>query len=558
MSEINEQKVYTIKQGLNEFIKGPYSQLILNRIEQDVIEIRGEAARGRYAALSNLAFEASRLIYFTIYSKLITKGFNNDFSTFNFLDYFYQLKIGSPSKYELSQQYELMRGKLPKYNGSSKSNLFIDLANGYKTVFHNNIWMHAYPRVRKLLKRLNPEASNSEIYTNLSYLFDQTSKHEKTLNFHFNWSKAYFHNVKENPMNFVCDFFKIQQLNDMKEWKNFTLVPLYKAGRKHIQYDRRAFHALLCALKIVPKKLSDKGRTVQVTDREFDWNEFINVRQLRCPGPEGPKANYHGSFTTDGVSVCVKYDRIFKPKHPIDSSKKNNFNCEIGMDPGLRLFIAAVKKYPNGQHENIKISNATYQYENGSHSRKMKRVKWTKKQDEVIEKDRSDSLSSMSPTKYKEFIRFELKWMRQKQLMYNQKKIARLKFDEYVRKHKTVSNYVNQLVGTAKRVGVYFGDASIAANSPIKGYVRVPGKLLKEKLKLHPRVRVIMIDEFRSSKLCSLCYQEVQIPKSPHRFVSCPSCKKVFNRDINAANNMLTLGRLELKRPIEFCRTTRN
>ncbi|MGL5961115.1 MAG: zinc ribbon domain-containing protein [Cetobacterium sp.] len=539
MSENNE-KIYTVKHGLNKFIKGLNKQLILNRIEQDVIE------------MSNLAFEASRLIYFSIYSKLITKGFNNDFSTFNFLDYFYQLKIGSPSKYELSQQYESMRNGLPKYDGSSKSNLFIDLANGYKTVFHNNIWMHAYPRVRKLIKRLNPEASNSEIYTNLSYLFDQTSQHEKSLNFHFNWSKAYFHNVKQNPMSFVCDFFKIQQLNDMKEWKNFTLVPLYKAGRKHIQYDRRAFHALLCALKIVPKKLNEKGRMVQVTDREFDWNEFINVRQL-------PKANFHGSFTTDGVSVCVKYNRVFKPKHP---SKEiiNNFNCEIGMDPGLKLFITAVKKYPqSGYHENVKISNATYQYENGSHSRKNKRLKWTKKQDELIEKDRNGVVSSMSPTKYKEFVRFELKWMKKKQLMYNQKKIARLKFDEYVRKHKTVSNYVNLLVGKAKKVGVYYGDASIAANSPIKGYVRIPGKLLKEKLKLHPRITVIMVDEFRSSKLCSLCYQEVQIPKSPHRFVSCQSCKKVFNRDINAANNMLTLGRLEeLKRPIEFCRTTRS
>lgn len=246
--------MYTVKHGINKFIKGPNKQLILNRIEQDVIE------------MSNLAFEASRLIYFSIYSKLITKGFNNDFSTFNFLDYFYQLKIGSPSKYELSQQYESMRNGLPKYDGSSKSNLFIDLANGYKTVFHNNIWMHAYPRVRKLLKRLNPEASNSEIYTNLSYLFDQTSQHEKNLNFHFNWSKAHFHNVKQNPMSFVCDFFRIQQLNDMKEWKNFTLVPLYKAGRKHIQYDRRAFHSLLCALKIVPKKLNEKERMVQVTD----------------------------------------------------------------------------------------------------------------------------------------------------------------------------------------------------------------------------------------------------------------------------------------------------
>jgi hypothetical protein len=260
------------------------------------------------------------------------------------------------------------------------------------------------------------------------------------------------------------------------------------------------------------------------------------------------KANFHGSFTTDGVSVCVKYDRKKVQIKQNDTRKifKHNFSCEIGMDPGLRLFIAAVKRYPlrgrseaypNGQYENVKILNATYQYENGSHSRKMKRIKWTKKQDGLIEKDRDPEISSMSPTKYKEFVKFELKWMKKKQLLYNQKKIARLKFDEYVRKHKTVCSYVNQLVGSSKKVGVYYGDASIAANSPIKGYV----------------------DEFRSSKLCSLCYQEVQIPKSPHRFVSCLSCKNVFNRDINAANNMLTLGRLgELRRPIEFCRTTRN
>lgn len=538
MSEIiqsDEKNIYTLKHGFPKLIKGPYRLHILNRIEQDVIE------------MSNLAFEASRLIHFTIYSKLITEGFN-DFSSFNFLDYFYQLKTGSLSKYELSQQYESMRNGLPKYDGSSKSNIFIDLANKYKTVFHNNIWMHSYSRVRKLLKRLNPDASNSQIYTNLSYLFDHTSKHEKNLNFHFAWPKAHFHNVKQNPMKFVFDFFRIQQLNDMKEWKNFTLAPLYKAGRKHIQYDRRAFHSMLCSLKIVPTKLNDKGRTVQVTDREFDWNEFINV-----------KSNFHGSFTTDGVSVCIKYDRekvVIKSLSPPKKIVRYNFNCEIGMDPGLRLFIAAVKKYPDGHYENVKISNATYQYENGSHGRKMKRLKWTKKQDELIEKDRPELISSMSPIKYKEFIKFELKWMQKKQLTYNQKKIARLKLDEYARKHKTVANYVNQLVGSAKRVGVYYGDASIAANSPMKGYVRVPGKLLKEKLKLHPRVRMIMVDEFRSSKLCSLCYRELQIPKSPHRFTSCPSCKKVFNRDINAANNMLILGRLgELKRPVEFRRT---
>ena len=36
MSQINQQKIYTVKHGLNKFVvKGPNYQLILNRIEQE-------------------------------------------------------------------------------------------------------------------------------------------------------------------------------------------------------------------------------------------------------------------------------------------------------------------------------------------------------------------------------------------------------------------------------------------------------------------------------------------------------------------------------------------
>lgn len=536
--EADNVELFVVKSGLQSIIPNPQ---IRSQIERDVVE------------MSALAYEASHLIYFTIYQRLYDNEKN--FDGFKFLDYFYQLQKNSKDKYQLPDKYLSMRGTLQKYDGAGRSNIFINLASQYETVFKNNLWMHDYPRVRKLLKRLNPDADNSEIYRNLHYLFNEKPLYQKTLNFHFNWERGHFVGVKKNPIKFVYDFFKIQQLNESNEWKNFTLVPLFSSGRKHIQYDRRSFHAMLGKLKLTPKTINARGREVNVSDRDFNWNDFIRV-----------KKNFHGSFTTDGVSICVRYDRQKRLAAEVPHKKiRREYDCQIGIDPGLRLFVAAVKNYPDGSFENLKISNATYQYENGAHIRKQKRLKWTASLDEIIENDRATHelpISSTMSSNYEGFIAFKLKWMALKQTIYTQKKVARLKFDEYRRKHQTLSNYVNkQLVGKAKNVAVYFGDASVVGNSPARGYVRVPGKELRKKLKEHPKIDLIIVDEFRTSKKCSFCYADLNMypikrfgESHPHRFTSCPSCKRVCHRDINAANNILQLGKMIPERPVEFTR----
>jgi transposase len=61
-------------------------------------------------------------------------------------------------------------------------------------------------------------------------------------------------------------------------------------------------------------------------------------------------------------------------------------------------------------------------------------------------------------------------------------------------------------------------------------------------MKNNPKIHVINTDEYRSTVLCSNCYTKMDISKSPHRFASCPHCKKVWNRDINAAVNILNSG----------------
>lgn len=100
----------------------------------------------------------------------------------------------------------------------------------------------------------------------------------------------------------------------------------------------------------------------------------------------------------------------------------------------------------------------------------------------------------------------------------------------------------------------FFGDATIAANSPVKGYIRPPDSALC----LHPRVTVIPTNEWRSTKLCCRCFCPAVVSKSPHRYVSCGFCQKVYNRDTNGAQNILTIGLNELKKESPILQFTRH
>jgi len=89
-----------------------------------------------------------------------------------------------------------------------------------------------------------------------------------------------------------------------------------------------------------------------------------------------------------------------------------------------------------------------------------------------------------------------------------------------------------------KKLFVAYGNEKVQPF--IKGYV----KTRKRKCHLtirrkHQHCHVQLVDQFRTTKLCSSCYTECMTSKSPHRYQAYKNCKKVSNRDINAARNIL-------------------
>ena len=76
---------------------------------------------------------------------------------------------------------------------------------------------------------------------------------------------------------------------------------------------------------------------------------------------------------------------------------------------------------------------------------------------------------------------------------------------------------------------------------------------------------VVLIDEFKTSALCSKCNKELENYKNIHRLLVCKNCglenkNSVFiNRDMNACINMVNLSKEWInskKRNENFCRNT--
>lgn len=132
-------------------------------------------------------------------------------------------------------------------------------------------------------------------------------------------------------------------------------------------------------------------------------------------------------------------------------------------------------------------------------------------------------------------IRLEFFERLQRQL--GQRKIARLRFKKYIRVEQNLHAMARAFVrGHRGKTLIFIGSTYVAPNSPIRGYVRTPLPKLLRVLKKY--ADVVEVDEFRTTKLCSNCFQPNEPATSPHRYYYCTNCHKTFNRDVNAGINI--------------------
>jgi hypothetical protein len=243
----------------------------------------------------------------------------------------------------------------------------------------------------------------------------------------------------------------------------------------------------------------------------------------------------------------------------------------VGVDPG----ITDVVTFATSDGEKGSYSGKRY-YEEAKINQSTRRTKaWNKETYEVTRFIPTSRTASFD--KFKSFVKeylssFQTILQHRAALGYR-----KMRFLRYVFKKKVVSKICDMVAPRDRVVIVGFGDWRGPNGSPISRKCSGPLQEIRRELKARPNVCMHEVDEAYSSKRCCCCHGDVvnmrvvakgETRKNKvHKVLHCQKssmndgspirCGRTFDRDFNAAQNMLFLTRTFIKgwpRPERFKR----
>lgn len=345
-----------------------------------------------------------------------------------------------------------------------------------------------------------------------------------------------FEDMDKHPCKLIKIFYKLQcWAEETKNMKSFSMIPIYKHGRHHVRYDTEALHELLTSLKLpdIPQLAEFRKQ------KEVQWPKYFIHKYISYKEGSGKGKWFDNSINTDGVSLVLSMQRTRKSteesqRRECDVPQDNDI--VIGADPGARLmFGATVNRFEtdaattikNERYlRNIKISSKEWRHNAGKFKRQRRLAKWT----ERIDEKSKTTLSPKYPTQRSDYIFHRLKFLKKKQAIYGQRKIARLKLQKYMHSVKAAHELAKKMLqlslnednpnhlpppppppqktttnqtddgNTKPRTWLFLGSARMASNSPIKGYCRTPHALLRRVFAERMDCTLVMVDEYNTTK----------------------------------------------------------
>ena len=312
------------------------------------------------------------------------------------------------------------------------------------------------------------------------------------------------------------------------------------------------------------------------------WEDVIRPEWLKST----PSRSFAAYITTDGVSVSLTMERERRSQQPaadgvvdLNGVRRGLFrDCDlsdakvdapvVGIDPGIHRPVQA----SNG----VYMTNARYYEECGFTKNQQRRKERLKKQSARLR----TTLSSLTAISFKtsDLAKWRTSWAALKPKLdacfafFGHRGPANDKFWSYGRKKKCLERLKADLVaksGGRDDVVVAFGNGSFPTS--YRGN-RASPKIGIAKFLSHT-LRVVMTDEFRTSKLCSGCHHEqeqaevkswvdgVWVRRKSYEVLKCNHCGATHNRDANAARNIRELLVKQLQgeeRPVAFRRAGRS
>lgn len=373
-----------------------------------------------------------------------------------------------------------------------------------------------------------------------------------------------------------------QKQDDNKKKKISTLVPIYDFKSKYITLDTDVLYELFHYLPLF-SGLQKKTFGLQ---QDVVFSTLFKIPK-KLMYHEKDKRLFNYMIKTDGVGASVvtakwiekdveisqcetKEERIkiYKQRND-DRLKKEETHllqvlqkedCQlIGIDPGKNDVMTSI----NEDYQSYSVSNKRY-YTESRFNYRTDKVKVYERQYNLHKwLLQIPSLKGSTTVVSLQYIKYVLSQRFKDRLaMVTSRKYKKLRWKVYIENQKTVQRFCKEIVADSvpEHLIVFFGDAKF--NHALKGTASSPKQARFVKQLRNMKVNVYMVNEFNTSLVCNECKSERRLvdcntANKPYTVRRCtePSCRMIWNRDVNAAGNILDVGYhmlLHKKRPSVF------
>ena len=491
----------------------------------------------------------------------------------------------------------------PKFNLKNKSYITPYLAQQIQTSFNNNLKEHFITRIRRFMNIMKPDDDlDKKDFSKIKNLI-LLDKMDKIQDGYKIWSeniksnylpkeyeKCYGYDVKVKPEKYL--FYTIKMNEDVEKLNN-----IIRNNKDLTEEDKRCkikklFQPIPLRNTIIPNYITidtnvilslfkSKGESKMNKEtkkyKNHIWDKIFktNKKVMNMNGYE------YKTILTDGISVSIcfqKSGKKYKENKNIDEDNELYINelrdndleiCKskkiVTIDPGKNSLI-----YMLDEDKNKLRYSCCQRRRESLRKRGNKIILREKQKNQIIEEETnlsSYNCKSVNYNEFKKYIKEKTKLNDKVRGFYENELYRKLKWRTWIYGRKSEDKFLNRIEETyGKKENLLLCYGNWSNNKHMK-YI-MPTKGIGLRRTVEKKFNVVLVDEFRTSKLCSKCNCELEHYNNLHRVLVCRGCKSsgsesknttFMNRDMNACMNMLHISNSWIQskiRPEKFCRTS--
>lgn len=434
------------------------------------------------------------------------------------------------------------------------------------TMTHNHLKLNFYKRFRTYLKLRTGETNNSVVYHWLKDIYEEKYEGKNPFVLYMRQWLKYTpteNNIQKHSEHFLTIYYKIlkefEKYPDTKGVRTFSLLP-HKHGftQSHITICNSGLENTLKYIAHQLKKANKSGNkelaveNFEKNKKEY-WNALFDIQRY-----ETCRKKFGYTILTDGKSVVLQMKKPKRLSPKIKDYRDQSFDRFVGIDPGIRALMTSY----DSEKQVVQITTREYRHKSKMSYACKKRVGWYKNWECYEEWKNIPTIKASQTKVMKEYFAYVFPKMKKFTEFHLEKGFRNLNFTSYCRSKSILVNTCQRIAGKQNTL-VGFGDYS-QQHGLVKNHPTTP--ILKLKKELHRYCKVVEIDEYKTSKVCSSCHEDITLYRnrvyrkkqgireekarmsSVHSVVRCRhnECSLCcMDRDINASKNILHL--LELQ-----------